>query len=112
MKAETIDLFKFKDLVDKETPFVVEFKSNGCPICVDFASDYQKVAKTNPTIPFFVVDVNEEEDLADLFITDGVPTFFYIKGKSFLEIPFPEEGLTRKSFEKAVKKMVGKTNGK
>ena len=81
-----LDLFKFKKKVDNGKPFVVKFKSDTCPICVDLEPDYQAVSEIFPGIEFFDVDINEEEDLADLFIEDGVPTLYYIKGKSFKEI--------------------------
>jgi len=103
-----LDLFKFKKKVDLGKPFVVKFKSDGCPICVDLEPDYETVAKSFPDVEFFDVDINEEEDLADLFISDGVPTLYYIKGKSFKELDYPQEGFDRKSLTSAIQKHFGK----
>ena len=104
-----LDLFKFKKKVDAGKPFVVKFKSDGCHICVDLEPDYQAVSKIFPNIEFFDVDINEEEDLADLFIEDGVPTLYYIKGKSFKELPYPEGGFDKESLTSAIKGII---NGK
>jgi len=102
MKTKKLDLFAFKKIVDKNKPFIVKFKSDGCPICVDLEPDYQFVAKTFPDLQFYDVDINEEEDLADLFISDGVPTLYYIKGKDFKELPYPEGGFDRESLTQII----------
>ena len=105
MKIKSLDLFRFKDLVDKKTPFIVKFKSENCPICVDLQSDYEQVAENFPKLQFFDVDINEEEDLADLFIDEGVPTLFYINGKNFKEVPYPDEGYDYDSLSAEITKI-------
>lgn len=101
-----LDLFKFKDKVDRGKPFIVKFKSDGCPVCVDLEPDYEAVAESFPDLDFYDVDINEEEDLADLFISDGVPTLYYINGKSFKELDYPDNGFDKKSLVKAIKKQL------
>lgn len=103
-----LDLFKFKKKVDLGNPFVVKFKSDDCPICVDLQPDYEMVAKSFPNIEFYDVDINEEEDLADLFISDGVPTLYYIHGKSFKELDYPDDGFNKDSLTKEIQKHFGK----
>jgi len=44
MKTKKLDLLRFKSKVDKNVPFIVKFKSDGCPICVDLEPDFQAVA--------------------------------------------------------------------
>lgn len=102
MKTKKLDLFEFKKIVDKNKPFIVKFKSDGCPICVDLEADYQLVARTFPQLGFYDVDINEEEDLADLFISDGVPTLYYIKGKDFKELPYPDGGFDKDSLTEII----------
>jgi thiol-disulfide isomerase/thioredoxin len=109
MKTKKLDLFAFKKIVDKNKPFIVKFKSDGCGICVELEPDYQEVATLFPQLPFYDVDVNEEEDLADLFISDGVPTLYYIKGKDFKELPYPEKGFDKESLTQVIKDVL---NGK
>ena len=99
-----LDLFKFKDKVDHGKPFVVKFKSDGCPICVDLEPDYELVSRSFPDVEFFDVDINEEEELADLFISDGVPTLYFIHGKNFRELDYPNNGFDKNSLTKAIKK--------
>lgn len=106
MKIKSLDLFKFKDLVDKGKPAIVKFKRESCPICVDLHPDYEKVSSLFPDVEFYDVDTDEEEDLADLFIEDGVPTLYYIKGKKFKELPYPDEGFDKKSLTSTIKKIL------
>ena len=100
------DAIVIKKKVDNGKPFVVKFKSDTCPICVDLEPDYQAVSKLFPNVEFFDVDINEEEDLADLFIEDGVPTLYYIKGKDFKELPYPDQGFDKDSLESTIKQML------
>jgi thioredoxin 1 len=99
-----LDLFKFKENVDAGKPFVVKFKSDGCHICVDLEPEYEKVSQSFPNLDFYDVDIDEEEDLADLFISDGVPTLYYIHGKKFKELDYPDDGFDKDSLTKAIKK--------
>jgi thioredoxin 1 len=99
-----LDLFKFKEIVDIGKPFIVKFKSDGCSVCTDLEPDYEDVARSFPELDFYDVDVNEEENLADLFISDGVPTLYYIHGKKFKELDYPQQGFDKKSLTKAIKK--------
>lgn len=106
MKIKSLDLFKFKDLVDKGKPAIVKFKSDGCHVCTELQPDYEEVSKTFPEVQFYDVDVNEEEDLADLFIEDGVPTLYYIKGKNFKELPYPDNGFDQNSLEHTIRQIL------
>lgn len=99
-----LDLFDFKKKVDKGKPFVVKFKSDGCPICVDLEPDFVNVSQNFPEIEFFDVDIDEEEDLAELFISEGVPTLYYIHGKNFSELEYPKKGFDKISLTKAIEK--------
>ena len=101
-----LDLFKFKDKVDRGKPFIVKFKSDGCPVCVDLEPDYEAVARSFPDLSFYDVDINEEEDLADLFISDGVPTVYYVHGKKFKELDYPQEGFDKNNLTREIKKQI------
>lgn len=101
-----LNLSEFKKNVDEGNAFIVKFKSDSCPVCVDLKNDYEKVSKLFPDIKFFDVDVNKEQELSDLFINDGVPTLFYIKDKKFKEIPYPEEGFTAPKLINSIKKLL------
>lgn len=103
MKIKSLDLFKFKKLVDDGTPFVVKFKSDRCHICDEIKGYYEEISELFPKIGFYDVDVDIEEDLADVFAEQGVPTIYFIKGKKFEEVDYPEEGYTRKSLESIIR---------
>ena len=99
-----LNLYKFKEIVDGGKPSIIKFKSDGCPVCVDLEPDYQSVSESFPDLDFYDVDINEEEDLADLFIRDGVPTLYYIHGKKFKELDYPQKGFDKKSLTREIKK--------
>ena len=92
MKIKKLDLFSFKKNVDEGIPFIVKFKTNSCCLCTSLKSPYKKVAESIPDIQFYDVDADEESELSDLFIEDGVPTIYYIKGNKFKELDYPNEG--------------------
>lgn len=108
MKIKKLDLFKFKDLVDSRVPFVVKFKHDGCHLCHDLKPVYKTVAAKFPELQFYDVDTNEEEDLADLFIEDGVPTLFYVNGPSFDEIDYPNDGYTEENLTEIITNILNK----
>lgn len=101
---KVIDLFKFKKLVDGNKPFVVKFKSDDCPVCIELKDAYLKTSESFPEIGFYDVDINEDEDLADMFVEDGVPTLYFIKGQSFTELEYPDDGFDLNSLTKEIKK--------
>lgn len=101
-----LDIFEFKKKVDDNKPFIVKFKSDDCPICVELEPDYKAVSMNFPNMEFFDVDVDEEEDLADLFIHDGVPTLYYINGDSFVELDYPQDGFDKKSLTTTINKIL------
>lgn len=112
MKIQKIDLFEFKKLVDENKQFIVKFKSEGCHLCTELQPDYETLADKFYPVPFYDVDVDEEEELASLFIEDGVPTIYHIEGKCFNELEYPEKGYEKKSLLKILKKYIVGDYGK
>ncbi len=92
MKIKKLDLFSFKKKVDEGIPFIVKFKTNSCGLCSSLKAPYKKIAESIPDIIFYEVDADEEGELSELFIEDGVPTIYYIKGNKFKELDYPNEG--------------------
>ena len=103
-----LDLFKFKKKVDSGSPFIVKFKRDSCPVCVELEPDYIEVSKRFPNLEFFNVDTEEEDELSDLFINDGVPTLYYIHGKDFRELDYPQKGFDKESLTKEILKHINK----
>ena len=103
-----LDFFEFKSKVDDGKPIVVKFKSDFCHVCNELEPDYNFVSTLFPGIEFYDIDINEEEELAELFIKDGVPTIYFINDKTFKELKYPKNGFDKKSLNKAIKKIAEK----
>jgi len=103
-----LNVLTFKQKVDSGKPFIVKFKRDDCPVCVDLQPDYKEVASKFNNLDFFDVDVDEEPDLSDLFISDGVPTLYYIHGRSFKELDYPQDGFDKQSLTREINKILGK----
>ena len=104
LKMKQIDLFKFKKLVDSNSSFIVKFKNESCHVCKELEPEYKQVSETFPSLEFYDIDIDEEEELADMFVDSGVPTLYYINGKKFKELEYPEDGFNVKSLTKEIKK--------
>jgi thioredoxin-like negative regulator of GroEL len=107
MKIPKLSLINFKKAVDSGIPFVVKFKSDACYICTELEDTYKEVATEFPKVKFYNVDVDDEEDLANIFVDDGVPTIYYVKGKKVTELEYPDKGFDRDSLVSEIKKAVG-----
>jgi len=108
MKPKDLDLFKFKKMVDAGKPFLVKFKSDDCPVCTDIEQLYEDVSLKFKELDFCEVDIDEEEELAELFVEEGVPTIYYIKGQKFHELVYPESGFDEASLTEEIKRIQGK----
>jgi thioredoxin-like negative regulator of GroEL len=53
---------------------VVEFWATWCETCKEFASHYEDASDLNPDIRFVRAEIGEEQELAERFGIDSVPT--------------------------------------
>ncbi|XP_078491453.1 thioredoxin-like [Ciona intestinalis] len=64
---------------------VVDFSAGWCAPCRMIAPKYESIAAENPEAEFWKVDVDDNQDLADEYKIQGVPTFIFIKNGKKLE---------------------------
>ena len=64
---------------------VVDMYGTWCPPCKALAPIFDKFAKSNPTVLFIKVDVDEFESVATQFNITSMPTILFIKNYVELE---------------------------
>nr|XP_009861478.1 thioredoxin-like [Ciona intestinalis] len=64
---------------------VVDFTAGWCGPCRIIAPKFQSIAEENPDVDFLKVDVDANQDLADEYKVQGVPTFIFIRNGKKLE---------------------------
>lgn len=58
---------------------VIRFTASWCGPCKSLAPIFEEVAKENPGVKVFVVDVDTHGDIAQKFGVRGIPTLMVIK---------------------------------
>ena len=93
MSAENLTVFtgkpeEFEEILKNEEGLVVvKFGSTTCPPCKRLNQILPSIAKENPTVKFFIVEVNEMPEMAAKYDISSVPvTAFYKKGEQLKSI--------------------------
>merc|ERR1712243_141961 len=78
--VETLSEFDemLKDAADKLV--VVDFTATWCGPCKAISPKFEELAKNNPNIICFKVDVDEGEEIAQHYKVNCMPTFLFFKG--------------------------------
>ena len=77
---KTLEEFKAKVLVDTDKLMVVDFTAAWCGPCKIIAPKFEAMSKEFPTVGFFKVDVDENDDTAAEYGIQAMPTFLFFKG--------------------------------
>ena len=93
MNPQKVNIDTFNESVlDSTIPSIVKFTSEGCHFCQSLKSIYGKLSREYDTkFNFFIVDVNEDPQLSEMFAEAGVPTFYIFDDEGSHEIPDPKE---------------------
>lgn len=67
------------DEIPKSGVAVVDFFANWCRPCKGIAPRFEELAKAFTTITFLKVDVDESQDIAEVFKVNSLPTFLFFK---------------------------------
>ena len=93
---------KFTDIINSEQPTLVDFFATWCGPCKMMAPIVEEMAKAYAgKVDFYKVDIDKEQELAQTFGIQSIPTFLFIpvKGK-----PSAQMGAMQKAdFEEMVK---------
>jgi thiol-disulfide isomerase/thioredoxin len=80
--SKVIEVFDDDKVVLKDIyPKVLYFTAKWCGPCQRISPVYDELAKSNPEIKFFKIDVEKNEELAGTFGIKSMPTFFFFKSK-------------------------------
>ncbi|XP_030049603.1 thioredoxin-like [Microcaecilia unicolor] len=79
---ETLDEFNqiLKDAGDKLV--VIDFTATWCGPCRNIAPFFEDLAKQNPDVLFFKVDVDDAQDIAAFCAIKCMPTFLFYKNNT------------------------------
>lgn len=58
---------------------IIEFSASWCIPCKNIAEQVQQVALSHPNVTFISADVDEVEDIAELYNIEAMPTFVFIE---------------------------------
>ncbi|THV00618.1 thioredoxin [Dendrothele bispora CBS 962.96] len=68
-------LDQFKELINGETPIVIDFWATWCGPCKMISPVFEKLAESTASVGFYKVDVDEQEDIAQECGVSAMPTF-------------------------------------
>jgi len=79
-------LAEFEALLEKSKDrfVVVDFWATWCGPCKAIAPQFEYAAKEHPNVVFVKVDVDEAEELSDMYKVKALPTFKIFKDKKVL----------------------------
>lgn len=90
-----------KHLKDATGLVVVDFYATWCGPCKMIAPQIEELAKTETTVLFLKVDVDDNEEVAEIYKIEAMPTFKFFKGGA--EIPQTEmKGANIQKFKQLV----------
>ena len=93
MNPQKVNMDTFNEnVLDSTVPCIVKFSSEGCHFCQSLKPAYGRLAREfDAQFKFFIVDINEDTQLSDMFAENGVPTFYIFDDDGGHEIPDPQE---------------------
>lgn len=79
MPSQNITSAQFESLIDDNELVFVDFWAAWCAPCKQFSHIYEVVAEQFPSIVFAKVNIEEQQELADLFEIRSIPHLMVLK---------------------------------
>jgi len=94
---------EFESTIENNDMVIFDFWAEWCGPCKQFGPIFEGVAEKNPEIVFAKVNVEEEQELANMFQVRSIPTLVFMREKV---VVFSNPGLLPESnFEDAIKQL-------
>lgn len=79
----TIDLKtdKFEETINSNDIVIFDFWAEWCEPCKQFAPVFEEVSNKYPNIAFCKINVEEEQELANMFQVRSIPTLMFMREK-------------------------------
>lgn len=65
--------------IPQKGPVVIDFFATWCGPCKNIAPAFEKLAEVYPSITFLKVDVDESDELVEIYGIQAMPTFLFLK---------------------------------
>lgn len=94
----------FEKTIAENEMVILDFWASWCGPCTQFAPTFKKIADEYPNIKFAKVNVEEEQELANMFQVRSIPTLAFMRDKIII---FSNPGvLPESNFKEAIKQLV------
>ena len=95
---------QFEETIENNDMIIFDFWAEWCGPCKQFGPIFEAVAEKHPNIVFAKVNVEEEQELANMFQVRSIPTIAFMRKKILV---FSNPGLLPESnFEEAIQQLV------
>ncbi len=71
----------FEEIIENNDIVIFDFWAEWCGPCKQFAPIFEAVAEKHPDIAFAKVNVEEEQELAQMFQVRSIPTIVFMREK-------------------------------
>lgn len=78
-KIHEINSHNFENYINKHEILILDFWANWCAPCKNFSPIFDKVANLYPEITFAKIDIEKEQELAQVFEIRSVPHLMVLK---------------------------------
>ena len=79
MPSQSLSSDAFESLINENEIVFIDFWAEWCAPCKQFAKVYEKVADQFPIVKFAKVNIEEQQELADLFEIRSIPHLMVFK---------------------------------